>query len=779
MTANILKMSRTTHKDQSVLHSQTNGIPLQQHNNNSTNAVLKNGPLLQRQESLENGNYDINCGTISKESNAATEKRREDYRSHGSSGIGSGSAETYYDESLLGSSMESGYSGARRRSSTYSDNKIQEVITEEGRETAKTQENHKETILRQCMKRSSEDMCNSFETHREKIFKSDIEQIRQKLNESIQIMLSMDVITSECLSRYRIAAQQLHALGSNEYKNVTQDLIEMETSEERNESVDVYDCNKSKKVSRLVSADSADVSVSPPEIKKEENHPSASSSKSFELPEEEFAEIQQSHKPPEFDLLSENTYASNVESPLSPSIQREESIELPSDCLDCLDTPTTGRHGLATLDIPKPCIQREALQLSSQCQDQSCCQPQCRKVHEILTYLKKCSKSKQPCLDCRDVVDCLYHHSNLCEELKCSVPFCAFFRQHSSLSFEHCCAKLYTLFEKKVLIMTLLEFGWLRKNQEYDWMADDFKEFWTRKDTSKLYLVNEFLQDYSGYGMFNTVQMCIANSVGAPKHAYAIKNCSIAQENRQEILDIMSKITDKRFPQIAKHLWCRVVGNSAYICTRLVKGGSLKRLINSTSQQDLETLEQNRLSFLDQACMVAVHLRKLKIILLDWSSDHISLDDTRQQLVFHDFSSAVVLDATKRYTAQNKKQLKPHLTPIEVCRKQQRTSQSDVWGISTLLYEMSYKKTVFYHMSHEHPEVIRNKIGCGYKPDLTWCHNLQLMSFLTKCWTEDPNSRLFMHDARRHCIFFLGKDMNMKMKPCNYSALRPKPVHAQ
>ncbi|XP_071955540.1 uncharacterized protein [Antedon mediterranea] len=723
----------------------------QQNNNNSagTCCILVTQPnechgSLQRQNSFENESPSDKTTSV--------EERRQHFRSV-SSGRGSGSAEVSQDESVLGASVESGYSGNnRRRSSTFLDVNF---IAEEGKNerlhenTTEVNQNEKPSNGR---KRSRTDSFeNPSKIQKMYKYKPEIAQYNQKITESIGVMKRKDQkFCSADLQQLKSTVERWDRYGTSSHRKVLHDC-----------ETEISKAEKSEVILSSKKEITGDKEANP------DNHVELESSDSFELDEKDLKEVHELNRQvsnisriqheesikaaseylddPIYTSQEFNRQVSNIS-----SIQHEESIEVNASFLDDppLDTAQHGVDGLGFNNVK--CCQMECLHLKSLCKVQNCIEQQCNQVHTVITHLKMCLSNGVPCMKCNRVVSLFYHHSKICEEFKCPVPFCNFFKQYSGITEDHSLAKLYTIFEKKVLLMTVLEFGWLREEHDYEWKGQDFDDIWTKRDTKKLYLLNDFLQEPCGFGIFTTVQFMVNCSV-----PYAIKHFCVSKENRDEIKNILSTVNQNRLPQIAYHLWYRVNDNAGYICTSLVKGGSLKSLINSGSTQDIKTLENNRLSYIDQACMVAVHLRDLRIILLDWSSDHISLDVTRQRMIFHDFSSAVLLDSTKRYTSNDKKQLRPHLTPTEVCKKQFRTRQSDVWGVGTLTYELFHKKTLFFALSHEHPEVVRNKIGCGYKPDFEWCKNDQsLQSFLIHSLAEDPEDRIVMLDARTHCIFY-------------------------
>lgn len=60
------------------------------------------------------------------------------------------------------------------------------------------------------------------------------------------------------------------------------------------------------------------------------------------------------------------------------------------------------------------------------CHETNCQQPECSKMKLAVQHKKNCNITS--CLLCRKFVAVCNHHSELCEAVKCPVPYCAFLK---------------------------------------------------------------------------------------------------------------------------------------------------------------------------------------------------------------------------------------------------------------------------------------------------------------------------------------------------------------
>ncbi|CAH1227959.1 MAP3K1 [Branchiostoma lanceolatum] len=350
-----------------------------------------------------------------------------------------------------------------------------------------------------------------------------------------------------------------------------------------------------------------------------------------------------------------------------------------------------------------------------------CKQPNCMLAAEVLSCLVDCVKEGTvlSCRGCCSVLSHLLdHHVPRCTERRCPVPYCVHLQERTPSSVEEALGRINAEIGTVGLCAEIV----VRTSGDSSFqglaMADPGIE--------KLELVLPL-------GTFG--RNILARAKDKDKYV------TVKQMDKRS-LDVLRRLNCPT-PHIVQFFWVQFAENcqeKLQVFFAFEQGGSLQSLLT-----DHGGLKTDRMwPYLQQVLKAVVYLHSMDIIYLAWTADNIVLDSSHQRAKLSNLSYAVELteETDEEACVQAVTGLPPQILAPEVHNDLSACHQSDIWGLGCLLFQLREGRLPYPHLSHDHPDSIRQKIAEDGElpiiPESWQGHDREL---LKACWQEEAASR--------------------------------------
>ncbi|XP_078697923.1 uncharacterized protein LOC144925711 [Branchiostoma floridae x Branchiostoma belcheri] len=350
-----------------------------------------------------------------------------------------------------------------------------------------------------------------------------------------------------------------------------------------------------------------------------------------------------------------------------------------------------------------------------------CKQPTCMLGSEVLSYLMECVKEGTVlrCGGCSLVLTyILHHHVPRCTERRCLVPYCVHLQTGMTSSVEKAVDKISSETFSSSLRTEIV--AQTSGNQNFQWLSEPDAAVKTLKPVLPL-------------GTFGTSILACA------KDKYVT-----VKQMKESCLDVLRRLDRHHTHHIIQFYWVQSAENcqeELQVCTAFEQGGSLQCLLTDHGGGGLQT--DRMWQYLQQVVQAVVYLHSLDIVYLAWTADNIVLDSSHQRAKLSNFSYAVSLTeapdeeaCVQAVTGLPPQILAPEVHDLSACH------QSDLWGLGCLLFQLREGRLPYPHLSHDHPESIRQKIAeDGELPMIPELWQEQERRLLEVCWQEEAALR--------------------------------------
>ncbi|XP_066017975.1 fibroblast growth factor receptor 4-like isoform X2 [Pocillopora verrucosa] len=215
-----------------------------------------------------------------------------------------------------------------------------------------------------------------------------------------------------------------------------------------------------------------------------------------------------------------------------------------------------------------------------------------------------------------------------------------------------------------------------------------------------------------------------------------------------------------RHPNIVNLIGAWVHGETVFVVTELVRGGSLESLLKSKDDGSNEYAnvccklsDRQLLNIALQVALGMQHLEERKCIHRDLAARNVFIDSSKVAKV-GDFGLARNISDDGLYIKTSCVKIPWRWSSLESLRDRVYTSKSDVWSFGILLWEIATYGELPYP-DIESPLSLVSQLSTGYRMPRPHRCSEELYTLMSSCWNENPLLRPSFTDIVNQLEYFL------------------------
>ncbi|XP_041354065.1 uncharacterized protein LOC121371901 [Gigantopelta aegis] len=372
------------------------------------------------------------------------------------------------------------------------------------------------------------------------------------------------------------------------------------------------------------------------------------------------------------------------------------------------------------------------LERAYRCHDQMCRDEECCKVKKLINNFKTAVQcNQQPKKTDIQLLYSLRAHSERCDALKCSVPWCALLNKVDPWDVSEAINEIFTDFEGPILTLcedpesTVQKFLFLGD--------DDVLSSGTFTEGKDWYVLSPLTESGSVF--------LVQDFRPKLNAVFVVKKAVLLDYDQQ--WRVYENLRGLNWEHVVQHHWVMERDTALFICTEFHHSGTLLQRIE----------EQGHLQPGDVAVFMrqimdgvrALHLRG--ILYLNWTSCNMLLVNNRTVKISN-LSISVRLTGDEDYS-EIKNCLPAVILPPEFLTSTPNlTLASDSWGCGCLVLELLSGKRVWHGLRHCSQEEIWNKLSKKASPPVP-ADVGYFAQVLDACWKIPQTRRKSLHEIQQ------------------------------